>query len=136
MKSVLVIMALLGSIACASTGGAFSIKYECIDIPSEQRIEMRCSNDRGYTICLLPEFWPNAYGRIDAAPGSFVLVVGQQRFPIEKRNMGYCPKCAEHVPPGKSTSASIPYASFHLPESLKNEKKHIEFVVKAFRCKQ
>jgi hypothetical protein len=134
-KALCILVVLMG-VACATTSGVFAIKYQCVDVPSERRIEMRYQNEMGHTICLLPEFWPNAAGAIGTAPGTFVLVVGQQRFPIESRNTGYCPGCAERVAPGETIRTSIPYGSFSLPASLTYEEKHIEFVVKAFRCKK
>lgn len=135
MKHVLALLAALLTIGCATSGRLFPIEYEYSDDPSQERIEVRYKNDLHRTVCLLPEFWPNSAGKIDAAPGSCVLIVGQERFPIERFNTVYCPGCATPVAPGETLTATIPHAAFNLPASLIQETKRLEFIPKGFHCK-
>lgn len=135
MSRALVFLATLLTIGCATSGKLFLIEYEFSDKPTQERIELRYTNGLRRTVCLVPEYWPNSAGKIDATPGTFVLVVGQERFPIERFNTGYCPRCATPVAPGETIIATIPYADFHLPPSLVKEAKSLEFVPKGFHCR-
>ena len=121
---------------CATQSALKPIKYEYADVPAERRIEVAYRNTTGVTMCLLPEHWPNQAGKINQASDSVFLVVGQERFPIESFNTGYCPQgCATRVAPGEKVSSSIPYADFSLPERLKDAPKTLEFSPMAFACK-
>jgi len=131
----LVLLAVLSVSCVSSRGSLFPIDFEFIDVPDERRIELRYRNELAYTVCLLPEFWPNKAGKIDQASGQVFLVVGDQRFAIEEFNTGYCPDCSLRVGPGEIVEASIGYDAFSLPESLVTEEKHLEFVPKAYRCR-
>jgi hypothetical protein len=121
---------------CATQSALTPIKYEYTDVPAERRIEVEYRNTTGVTMCLLPEHWPNQAGKINQASDSVFLVAGQERFPIENFNTGYCPQgCATRVAPGEKLSSSIPYADFSLPERLRDAPKKLEFSPMAFACK-
>jgi len=121
---------------CATQSALTPIKYEYVDVPAERRIEVTYRNLTGAAMCLLPEHWPNQAGKINQASDIVFLVVGQERFPIENFDTGYCPQgCATRVAPGEKISRSIPYADFSLPERLKDAPKTLEFSPKAFACK-
>ncbi len=121
---------------CATQSALKPIKYDYVDVPAERRIEVTYRNFTGVAMCLLPEHWPNQAGKINQASDIVFLVVGQERFPIENFNTGYCPQgCATRVAPGEKISSSIPYADFSLPERLMDAPKALEFSPKAFACK-
>jgi hypothetical protein len=121
---------------CATHSALIPIKYEYADVPAEHQIEVAYRNTTRITMCLLPEQWPNQAGKINQASDSVFLVVGQERFPIENFNTGYCPQgCATRVAPGETVSSSIQYADFGLPERLKDAPKTLEFSPMGFKCK-
>lgn len=134
LTSAIAILVLVAG--CATQSALTPIKYEYADVPAERRIEVAYRNTSGVTMCLLPEHWPNQAGKINQASDCVFLVVGQERFPIENFNTGYCPQgCATRVAPGQKVSSSIPYADFGLPERLKDAPKMLEFSPMAFACK-
>ncbi len=114
---------------------SFQIDFELVDLPVEERIEIRYHNDQGQTVCLLPEFWPNKAGKIHQASDRVFLVVENQRFPIADFNTGYCPKCVLKVKPGDTVRASMSYSSFGVPEYLFPKAKQLVLNSKAFVCK-
>lgn len=129
------IFAALFLVSCISTSALIPVQYELIDDPGQARVELRYRNDSDHTMCLLPEHWPNAAGKIHSASDTVFLIVGGQRFPIEEFNTGYCPQgCATRVAPGEEVIAFIPYSDFDLPESFRNKPKELQFSPKAFRC--
>lgn len=134
MYRYLVIVALVLS-GCATTTELIPIKYELVDNPKKSRLELSYQNGSDTTMCLLPEHWPNAAGKINQASGSVYLIIGGEQFPIEDFNTGYCPQgCATHVAPGERVTAFIPYSDFDLPSHLRAEPKSLQFSPKAFRC--
>jgi hypothetical protein len=136
MKRTGAIAVLVLVAGCATQSALTPIKYEYADVPAERRIEVSYRNITEVTMCLLPEHWPNQAGKINQASDSVFLVVGQERFPIEKFNTGYCPQgCATRVAPGDRVCSSIPYEDFGLPERLKDAPKILEFSPMAFACK-
>jgi hypothetical protein len=127
--------AFLVILGCASRSALMPIKFEYRDDPGGRRVELTYLNSSRYAMCLLPEHWPNSAGKINQASDIVFLVVGQERFPIENFNTGYCPKgCATRVVPGAQVSASIAYADFGLPDRLINAEKSLEFSPVAFKC--
>lgn len=121
---------------CATKSVLMPIKYDYVDVSAKRQIEIAYRNHTGVAMCLPPEHWPNQAGKINQASDILSLVVGQERFPIESSNTGYCPQgCAVHVAPGEQVSSSIPYADFRLPERLTDAPKTLDFSPKAFVCK-
>ncbi len=121
--------------SCAVNRAFIPIQYRFTDHPAEHRIELSYRNDSRLTMCLLPEHWPNAAGKINQASGTVFLIVGQKRFPIEDFNTGYCPGgCARRVAPGEAVFAFISYSDFSLPDEFVNAQKQFEFSPAAFRC--
>jgi dienelactone hydrolase len=88
-------------------------------------------------MCLGPEHWPNRAGKLNQASDVVFLAVGDQKFPIQEVNTGYCwgDECALRVAPGEDVAAFISYADFNLPERLWREPKTLEFRPQAFPCK-
>jgi hypothetical protein len=122
---------------CASTGEFRQIDYLVVDNPEKARLELSYRNESDKGMCLLPEHWPNAAGKINQASAYVRLIVGNESFPIEDFNTGYCPQgCATYVAPGEQVSAHIPYNDFHLPDRLTHESKRLEFSPKAFECRR
>lgn len=136
MRRQLMTAMLLLLSGCASTTALIPINYRMVDNPQKERIELSYRNESSKTMCLLPEHWPNAAGKINQASDVVDVVVGEERFPIEDFNTGYCPQgCATYVAPGEQVSAFIPYSAFGLPHRLVNELKALEFAPKAFECR-
>jgi len=129
----LFLLAFLG-VACAHTTRLFPISYELIDLPEQRRLELTFKNRLRYAVCLLPEFWPNAAGKIDHASSLVYLVVETRRFPIEEFNTGYCPDCPLRVEPGDEVKASIGYEAFALPDAHLGKEKRLIFSPKGYRC--
>ena len=50
---------------CATQSALIPITYDYVDVPAEHRIEVAYRNTTGFTMCLLPEFWPNEAGKIN-----------------------------------------------------------------------
>lgn len=112
------------------------IDYQMADKAAKAGIELSYRNESNKTMCLLPEHWPNAAGKINQASNHVYLIVGDERFPIEDFNTGYCPEgCATYVAPGERISAFVAYSDFNLPIHLINEPKKLEFSPKAFECR-
>lgn len=134
MYRYLVILALV-LCGCAATTKLVPIEYELVDNPERSRIELTYRNESDTTMCLLPEHWPNAAGKINQASGYVYLIVGREQFPIENFNTGYCPQgCARHVAPGERVTAFFRYSDFDLPSHLSKQPKSLHFSPKAFRC--
>ena len=120
---------------CATKPVLAPVKYEYLDVPAERRIEVTYRNTSQHPMCLLPELWPNQAGKINQASDKVFLVVGQERFPIEDFNTGYCiGDCATRVAPGRQVSSSIAYVDFRLPDRLIDARKELDFSPMAFRC--
>lgn len=135
MRRQLMTLALLLS-GCTTTAALIPINYRMVDNPQKARIELSYRNESSQTMCLLPEHWPNAAGKINQASDLVHLKVGGERFAIEDFNTGYCPQgCATYVAPGEQIYAFIPYSAFDLPNRLFNEPKALEFSPKAFECR-
>lgn len=133
MRTFLMVSMLMAG--CAASTELIRIDYQFLDNPVERRIDLTYRNESDSTMCLLPEDWPNLGGKINQASDRVYLVVGQERFPIEDFNTGYCPQgCAFRVAPGKKISASIPYSDFRLPERLNDKLKKLEFSPTAYKC--
>lgn len=130
-------MAVMFLVGCASNGELIPVAFEFLDHPSERRVEVVYQNDSKHAMCLLPEHWPNQAGKVMEGARSVQLVVGQQRFPIENFNTGYCPQgCETRVAPGHKISASISYDDFKLPTALEAEPKSLDFSPVAYRCRR
>jgi hypothetical protein len=134
MRKYLMIISLILT-GCATTTALLPIEYQFKDVPQERRVKLTYQNASRSTMCLLPEVWPNEGGKINQASDKVYLVVGNERFPIEDFNTGYCPQgCAIRVAPGEQVSAFISYKDFNLPDRLINNPKSLEFSPVAFRC--
>ena len=116
--------------------GMFPVHYEFVDMPAERRIEVSFCNTLRQAVCLKSHNWPGQGGVMDEGSNGMTLIIGQQRFEIEKATPEFCPGCAKYVTPGETLRASIPYESFHLPDTLVNKEKKLEFVPKAYRCRK
>jgi hypothetical protein len=114
----------------------FPIQYKYADIPGEGRIELSYYNNLGQGVCLYPNQWPVKSGKMGTASDGIILIIGQQRFPVDRVNTGYCPGCSTYVAPGETLRASIPYDVFHLPAEMVNEEKQLEFTSMAYRCRK
>jgi hypothetical protein len=130
-------VAVMFLVGCASSGELVPVAYEFLDHPSERRVEVVYRNDSTHAMCLLPEHWPNQAGKVMEGARFVQLVIGQQRFPIENFNTGYCPQgCETRVAPGHKISASISYDDFKLPTALETEPKSLDFSPVAYLCRR
>ena len=135
MKRVVTI-ALLAALGCATGVGMFPIEYDFVDNIPERRVEITFTNDFGFSVCLLPETWPNPKGVIDQGAEFMALVVDGQRFPVIDVNTGYClgRDCETVVAPGETVSSFVRYDDFGLPEELESSTKHLDFTTGTYRC--
>lgn len=123
-------------LGCATTSYSSFIEYRMIDQPDEQRLELRYKNDSERAMCLGPEQWPNATGKLNQMGDAVFLVVGNERFPVSDFNTGYCPDdCSQSVAPGEEIVSQISYVDFKLPDRLRFERKTLEFHPQAYPCK-
>jgi len=135
MKNLLILQSVAFFVGCASNWEQVPAQYEFMDRPTEARIELSYTNETHGKVCLLPEHWPNQAGKINQASKYIFLVVGNERFPIDEFNTGYCPGgCALVVRPGQTVSSSISYNDFRLPSNLVHAAKRLEFSLTAFTC--
>jgi hypothetical protein len=105
-------------------------------MPERGLIELRYANDSGRVICLLPEFWPSKYGKVDQNGDTVFLVVGGRRIPMKPSNGGYCPGCAQRVRSGDSVTGYFAYSDFELSQEQKFEQKDLEFQPKGSPCRE
>jgi hypothetical protein len=114
----------------------FPVQYECIDIPSEHRIEISFYNILKDPVCMTNLYWPGQSGGGWMENGGIKLnlIVGQEKYALEEVHVGYSPGYAEYVLPGETLRTSISYDSFHLPETLFYDEKNIDFIPLAYRC--
>jgi hypothetical protein len=121
--------------ACATQSKLTKIEYLFADSAQNRSIQLTYHNETTRVMCLLPEHWPNQAGKINQGRDRMILVVGNERFPIEDFNTGYCPEgCAIRVAPGSTVSATVSYVDFALPERLWSSTKRLEFSPMAFAC--
>jgi hypothetical protein len=121
--------------ACATTTEIIPIAYDLVDDPAHREFRVSFRNSTNSQLCLTPDHWPNVTGTINQASDRVAVVIGDQRFPIEDFNTGYCVGgCPFRVQPGEVLSATIPYSQFDIPPSLEGSDKRLEFAPQAFRC--
>lgn len=129
------LLPLLAVAACATTTELIPISYDVVDDPAQRAFRVSFRNSTDSELCLNPEDWPNAAGKINQASDTVAVVVGDQRFRMLDFNTGYCVGgCPFRVRPGEELAASIPYSEFDLPASLDGNNKRLEFKPQAFRC--
>lgn len=120
----------------ASTLTYVPVRWVMTDSPEERRIEICFLNDASRTLCISEGDWPTPIGKLHYMSERVALVVGDERFPVEDFNTGYCDgECVIRVLPGKSITGFIPYADFNLPERLRLASKKLEYPLNAFVCK-
>src|SRR4051794_6070395 len=85
--------------SCATTHDAssFKVPFTIEDNPKENRIYVKYLNDEAKPICLDPENWPNAEGKIDAGKGRVFIRASGVDHTTENFDTGYCPGCATRV---------------------------------------
>jgi hypothetical protein len=132
MKKILFLAAFM--FGCAHTPTIVSVEYEFSDNINEKNIEIVFHNTYPHPVCLTPEMWPNASGRIDAAGDFVYLTIDGVRYPMKNFNTGYCPGCSTRVSVGETIRGVIPYKHFELPEKLHGDKKDIHFSPVAEIC--
>lgn len=129
------LLPLLVVAACATATELIPISYDVVDDPTHREFRVSFRNATDSQLCLNPEDWPNAAGKIDQASDRVAVVIGDQRFPMLDFNTGYCVGgCPFRVRPGEELAASIPYSEFEIPASLEGSDKRLEFAPQAFRC--
>lgn len=81
---------------------------------AERRFDLVLVSMAATDLCLLPNDWPNAVGRIDhQGEPSIVATVEGVDHPLAIDNMGYCPNCVvATVKPGRRVMAFLPYDHF------------------------
>lgn len=122
---------------CASYPETIPIDYQLVDNPAKRRIELSWRNTSNKTVCLEPALWPNQAGKIDQAQDYLFLIIGEERFPIENFNTGFClGGCPTYVEAGERTEAFLTYADFHLPERLISQPKALEFSPSGYVCRK
>jgi len=140
LQGILITLSLLSGCATTSAFEYVPINWRLIDHPDERRIEIRFKNELEKDLCgFSDESWPNEEGWLNEMSDAAVLVVGNERFPIEDFNTGV-PMCSRtgcpsrRVRPGEEINGFMPYAHFSLPERLRYEAKTLEFFPKARVC--
>jgi hypothetical protein len=123
---------------CATPANRTLVAYQVIDHPPEERIELRFHNDTERTACLTASMWPDDAGNLNQMGQRIALMVDGQRYPVVRYNKGFCVlvqlACVAAVPPGAEVKASIPYAEFALPATLKYQPKTVDFSPTAPKC--
>lgn len=119
---------------CAGATKLLPMHCEVTDIPQEKRIELRYRNPLRETVCLTPDQWPNAAGKIDQAGDYVFVVIDGKRYPMVSFNTGYCPSCVTRVAPGEEVLASLSYDDFGIPDKLVTRPKRLVFSPVAFVC--
>lgn len=137
MKIAGILLASLMIVSCASAGAGmlFGIDVNVVDDPASERIRIEYTNESGGAVCLLPEFWPNDFGRMNHTPGSVYVTIGGEEFPLKSYNSGYCPGgCALRVGEGERATAFFTYDDFGIPPGLYSEQKDLTYRPRGSRC--
>jgi hypothetical protein len=127
-------------LSCASptTGQSddrFTVSVQ--DNPERQRFDVSVTSHSPETLCLSPEFWPNAHGWMPAAPQTATVTIGAARYPIDGNyNAGFCPgdECSTRVEPGATVTGFIIYQRFAIPLDLVHVPKVLDFSPRAHVC--
>ena len=121
--------------ACATIVELVPVSYRFVDDPANREFRLSFRNTTRHSLCLNPEDWPNAAGKINQASDRVAIIIGDRRFPIQDFNTGYCiGGCPIRVRPGEEVAASISYSDFEIPAALYSSDKRLEFSPHAFRC--
>lgn len=124
---------------CATTGvgQSIAIPYLYEDAVQMKAFRLTYKNETNKKMCLTPDNWPNAAGKLDQASSrAWIEIEGSpERFAVKDFNTGYCPGCAQKVGSGETLTAIIPYSEFSIPEEHHAAKKTLHFQPQAFLCK-
>lgn len=135
MNTQTALMASVMLISCASTATLFEVAPGSLDDPSSERIQIEYTNMSTRAVCLLPEFWPNDFGRMDHEEGSVFLTIRNQKFPLKSYNAGYCAAgCSRRVRTGESIKGYFSYSDFNVPRELYSEPKTLTYYPKGYPC--
>ena len=140
MRAYVAAATCLVAIGCATNDVVVvHLSYQLIDHPSENRVELLYRNDRKDAVCISAGEWPNVAGKLNQMGDRVFLVVGDERFPIEDSNTGYCVgnkgnTCVQRVGPGEEISGYIAYKEFNLLPQLRYSAKKLEFSPQGYIC--
>lgn len=134
--SAVIGIALIAACSTIDMEQSVAISYLYEDVPMFKELRISYTNRTNKTMCLTPDNWPNAAGKLDQASSRVsVEVEGTvHQYRIRDFNTGYCPKCAEKVQPGDTLIGAIPYSEFSIPKSEYSAKKFLHFQPYAFPC--
>jgi len=103
-KSFSFALAVLALCACASSAplwraqDGIDYRVDVVDQPSDRRFELEFVSLADRPLCFSTESWPFR-GKVGWGSTQVAIAVGDQRYPIQDWNMGYCPgnECASRV---------------------------------------
>jgi len=144
MKSAPSIAATALAIWLASALTYVPVDWEMTDRPTTERVDLRFTNRTSDELCISVGDWPTPGGKLNYMRGRVALVVGDDHFPIDDFDTGYCDAtyapqledCAVHVPPGKTITGFLTYSDFRLPERLRFSKKQLVYPLNAIVCEK
>lgn len=121
--------------ACATTAPSlWKVNYHSVDNKPSKTFELSYSNVTTNNVCLTPENWPAESGVLNEADDSVYVLIDDVKFPMLKVNTGYCAGCHIKVKSGQTVTSAIPYASFGIPDELRDKPKILHMDVYGQKC--